>query len=341
MKNGRKEEKVLLTSGIKSPVHDLHMHAISAYAIRSGLSAEITESGWRAIPKIWSKGVKGGKIFLQSTGPSNIGLQLIARIKGCNIIYYLHEPTPWRVKVNNGDGLIKSTAMQFVQWFDAKLSTKIFVSRSDLADSASRIYNVDTEKFELAPLLMIEASPSEDSVIQRITYVGRPDTRRYLLEFVRLSRQFRSNGLHPTILTGQPDTLTKLLNGQDISDVEIIAQHRFPESLKQKILGETRIIWNPKRGGIAQSGVTADAIRFGTQIILTPHDPEYQNLIDLELALDMDKFLRTDFEMSNVLPRSTVLRKASEIFSARHGEIAFNKFYLPILSDRATTENSD
>ena len=160
-----------------------------------------------------------------------------------------------------------------------------------------------------------------------MTYLGRIDERRYFEEFLKIAPRLARHGFCPTVLTGDTEGFDKYRNIIP-SEVETFVERNFSEAVKRSILSETLCLWNPKRGEISQSGVTADAVRYGVAIILTNKDPSFSSLISAEIAIKFENFLVEPFEALQRISPDGVRRRAAERFSEFHGEAAFRQYYL-------------
>lgn len=317
------------TCAARSAAFDMHADALAMYGQRAGLPVRRLPDGVKATPDLLSWR-NDRVLFVQSMGPANLISLPLARLSGWRIVYYFHEPTALARKLRNGDPLIKAVAMQVVQWSDNLFANRILVSRDELRRSAHAIFRTRLDKIHLAPLLLPEAAAGEGAERRRITYLGRPDRRRFIEEFVAAAPELAAAGFRPTILTGDPDGLARL-TGPAPEGVDVRAQRNFPEALKAEILGETRLLWNPKRGEIAQSGVTADALRFGIPVLLTAFDPQFKALHEAGLAIDYDTAgLAGDYWLSDAR-LAEVRARAGEMFSRAHGFDCFTEHYLPLL----------
>lgn len=317
------------TSAKKNKVHNMHIDAFALYAGAKDIYIKRFYDGIFVFMDLILNAAKRKKgIFVQSTGLSNIITFPFARILGFKVFYYLHEPTSFYTKLRH-DGLIKASLMQLTQQYDCFWSSVVFVSSADLTKKCSHYFFGSRGKIAVAPLLMSPA-PSVRGDRFRITYLGRPDERRYLREFVENAERFQNVGLTPTILANNDSAFQMIIKGIDdknMNVLDIVSTKPFDESVKSAILSETKVLWNPKRVEIAQSGVTADAVRFGIPVILTRFDPEYENLINANLAIDFSEFMVSPrelcgFDSANMLA----------MFSESHGEKAFDRYYAEIFN---------
>ena len=277
----------------------------------------------------------GGKytpdfLFVQSTGMLNILILPLARLLRIKVVYYLHEPTPLRRKIKENP-VFKSVVWHLTQFLDCLFSSQVLVSRRELVEQAQSALLVPSRKLSLAPLLMPEVNRHQIDKPFRITYLGRPDERRYLTLFIESAQLLNELGFRPTILTGNPRDLRKLQPNLP-SVVEVFDLPNFPEELKIKVLNESVCLWNPKRGDIAQSGVTADAIRFGLPVLLTDKDPAYLTLLERGVAIDFLESKRRRFQNLINLNLIAINDSAEMIFSEEHGQAAFTSHYLPLFS---------
>lgn len=316
--------QVILYQPGNSAVHRMHLDALSR-CINGSAQIAMTQ-GIRATLDI-IRARAGDVLFVQATGVANILVVPIARIRGVKIFYYLHEPSSFHEKLENGNPLIKSIAWHIVQKMDVMFSNYIIVSREQLKDSVVEIYGARRDRVCLAPLIMT----GEDLRAQerpRITYIGRIDERRYFSEFLRNASRMRDLGLVPTVITGDIDRL-KSYNIPD--EIDLLAVPRFSESLKAKILSETRAIWNPKSIPISQSGVTVEALRYGCYVILTNNDPAYDGLISAGIGISYDEAAAGRFEILESLDTADIQDACATEFSSEHGVMAFDRYYAPIL----------
>lgn len=306
----------------------MHMEAIREYAKGSGLSVSDDIFSFSAIRKVISS--KDKVLFSQSTGISSALVIPLARIKGIKVIHYMHEPTPLSKKIRENP-FLKSLVWHAVQQVEMWSASRVLVSRETLLEDAIRIYKVSPEKMSLAPLLMQKPSASDVSSRKRVTYLGRIDDRRFIEEFLKSALLLENRGFLPTLLTGDVTRL-ETLRSKIPEAVEVIAQRNFSESLKKDILCETLCLWNPKRGEIAQSGVTADAIRYGVSILLTESDPQFNELLEIGIAHDFFEQMSTEFKFLDYIDQEKASDAAAAIFSDIHGERAFVRTYLGELS---------
>lgn len=317
--------RIRLIQPAQSAVHEMHLRAIAGYI--GDKTETISLVGLAAVRDVLLKPT--ATTFIQATGLLNLIILPLVRMRGGRVIYYLHEPSSLRSKLKNGNPPLKSLIWHFVQVLDVKLSNAILVSRKELVEAASKVYGVPDGRFALAPLLVEEAFVERASVERkRVTYLGRLDERRLLSEFLSLSPRFRAMGLVPTLLTGDAKLVGKYV---PCPDVEIIAQERFSEELKREILSETLVIWNPKSIPISQSGVTMDAVRYGTFVLLTPNDPQYHDLIGRGIALDYDQEKRVAFHRFQELVAADIGPACREVFAKAHGVDAFWASYASVL----------
>lgn len=320
---------MILFTAKKSVVHDMHLDAIEDYARTHGLAVSRRMHGFGAVRDILTS--PDPFVFSQSTGLASLIILPVARLRGKHIVHYLHEPTPLRMKVRENP-LVKSIVWHAVQWIEVKCAGTIMVSRQALLDQAAQVYGVSPRKIALAPLLMPRTLPRADLPPKtRVTYMGRIDERRFFTEFLDAAPKLRQHGFRPTLLTGDTEALAKRSDMAG-GDLDIIAEASFSEELKSRILSETLVLWNPKRGSIAQSGVTADAVRYGVSILLTDKDPSYRMLRDYGIALDFHATAEDDFQALTTLDPNHVTTAAASVFSETHGPGAFRKAYLPLLS---------
>lgn len=305
-------------------VHAMHMEAVNSYGSRCGLSVQQPLYGLKAL-SVFSTKVRGQALFVQSTGMANVIVLPLARLFGMHLVYYLHEPTPLSRKIRE-NGWIKSLVWHAVQICDCISAHRVLVSRAELAHVAAQNYPSISNKIVIGPLLMPGARTTARRHQYRVTYLGRPDERRYLSAFIAASRRMTDLGLRPTILTGDPARLMNLVPAIP-NEIDVFAEKNFRESLKSRLLNETLCLWNPKRGEIAQSGVTADAVRFGVAVILTSQDPAYTMLRAAGIALDFKEQAEQDFKDVPGIDSRLVEKAAESIFSETHGELAFRKYY--------------
>ncbi|MEM8913845.1 MAG: hypothetical protein AAGC97_18955, partial [Planctomycetota bacterium] len=214
-------------------------------------------------------------------------------------------------------------------FFDCRFASHILVSRSALATKARECFFVPSKRLVTAPLLMPSEVDSDGLNRKRITYLGRVDEKRYFREFLSYSNVFRGLGFEPTVLTGTPSRLSSY---NIPTECEVIAERHFPEELKKQVIGETAVLWNPKRAEIAQSGVTADSVRFGVPILLTDYDPSYELLVGEGIAIDFDESESLGFRNLLGIDQSDVVTKSSQLFSREHGAEAFRSHYQPVFN---------
>lgn len=316
---------MIVFSAKRTAVHEMHIAAFSEYALRHGMQLSHEVYSWRALCCLFRS--KDRVLFSQSTGILSLPILAIARMKGLKVVHYMHEPTPLKRKLSENPR-IKSLVWHAVQWCEMHLASRVLVSRDFLLVEAAHIYNVSREKISIAPLLLSEVHVERRQPRKRLTYLGRIDTRRYFEEFLEASETLATRGYLPTILTGD------VTNLQGFSDkiptcIDVISEKNFSEELKNRILSETICLWNPKRGEIAQSGVTADAVRYGVSILLTDKDPAYETLVFSGVALDFISSIGASFANIDDISPQSVIDSAAQIFSAAHGEDAFVKYYAP------------
>ena len=269
-------------------------------------------------------------LFVQSTGLINILILPLARLLKIKIVYYLHEPTSLTRKIKENPSF-KAVIWHFVQFLDCLASNNVLVSRPVLVKQAQSALLVSARKLSLAPLLMPQVTNTSADRQFRVTYLGRPDERRFLRNFIDSAQLFCGLGFRPTILTGNPADLKKSF--PDIpSVVDVFDKPNFSEELKAQVLGETLCLWNPKRGDIAQSGVTADAVRFGLAILLTDKDPAYTGLLQRGIALDFNESQQREFKNLVDIDPLKINVASKNVFSEAHGQSAFQLSYLPLFS---------
>lgn len=319
---------MILFSAKKSAVHDMHLDAIDENAAAHGLAVSGRVYGLSAIWRISRSADR--TLFSQSTGVASLVVLPLARIWGKRVVHYMHEPTPLRLKLKDNPP-IKSVVWHAVQWVEMRCATTIMVSRQALLDQAAAVYGVSKRKIALAPLLMPKTpqiAASSDKI--RITYLGRIDKRRFFQEFLEAAPALKDRGYRPTILTGDTESIRK--HARDMPDaVDLFAETNFSEDLKARVLGETCALWNPKRGSIAQSGVTADAVRYGLTVLLTDKDPQYGHLVDKGIALDFYAAVKNNLKCLDRIDTDRVASAAEAVFSEKHGKEAFETSYLPFL----------
>ncbi len=319
---------MILFSAKRSAVHDMHLDAIAQYAAPHDIGVTARIDGARAIPALLRN--RDRIIFSQSTGPASALVLPLARLLGKTVVHYMHEPSRLRKKLR-ANPFMRSVIRQTVQWIEMHSASKVMVSREPLVERAASVYHVSPRKLVLAPLLMPAPTPSSAGEKTRITYLGRIDERRYFQDFLHMAPALKRRGFQPTILTGDVGTLKKYANTLP-AEIDLQAEANFSEDLKARILGETLVLWNPKRGEISQSGVTADAVRYGLPILLTDKDPAYSDLLANGIALDFDTARDTDFACLDNIDTAHVAQKAAALFSRIHGADAFRTFYLPHMS---------
>lgn len=316
---------MILYSGKKSAVHEMHLAALEGYARACSLDIgpKITEfSGLLSL--MFSR---DRVVFSQATGvPSLLALPL-ARLSGKRVVHYMHEPTPLKRKLKENPW-VKSILWHAVQCVEMHVANRVMVSRSELREQAVRVYRVSQDKITLAPLLMPEVTLPASASKARVTYLGRIDERRYFQTFLNISPELAARGFVPTVLTGDTAALNKY-RADLPPETEVFAERNFSEDLKTRILSETRCLWNPKRGEIAQSGVTADAIRYGVAILLTDKDPAFETLMSAGVALDYHKEVPENFSGLEAIEPASVSAQAAALFSENHGMEAFLRSYLP------------
>ena len=319
---------MILFSAKKSAVHDMHLDAVEAYATQSGVSVSGRIHGLGAL---WGLLTSRDRVmFSQSTGVASLIVLPLARINGVTIIHYMHEPTSLRLKLRENPP-VKSVIWHAVQWLEVRCATRVLVSRQALLEQAADVYAVPPSKVSVAPLLMPEIAPPDAPTAKaRVTYLGRIDARRYFQEFLAAAPALKARGYIPTILTGDVDGVKKHAP-QVPDDIELFAEPNFSEALKARVLGETLALWNPKRGNIAQSGVTADAVRYGVAVLLTDKDPSYETLRAGGIALDFPTAADCAFQCLDDVDAASVTARAAQVFSAEHGRDAFEKTYLSLL----------
>lgn len=318
-----------MTMAAEHVVHEMHLDALDGYAQAAGLTTERLPSGLKALPYLVKKKEGPKVLFQQSMGPPNLLVMPVARLFGWKVVYYFHEPTAFKHKLKNVS-FIKSIAMQLVQWVDAHCASVILVSTDKMANQAAEVFKVSKKRMAFAPLLMPPSAGDYKDGGNRLTYLGRPDKMRYLQEFVDQADRWTAFGFRPTVLTGEPSKLYRAV-GKDLpASLDVHAVRMFSEDMKAQILSETVALWNPKSGEITQSGVTADAVRYGIPIILTEFDPDFAMLKEKGLAVHMD-----DFSKQSLLAELIAVRKNptefEKLFSGRHGRDAFERSYLPCL----------
>lgn len=305
-----------------SAVHLMHLDALATHAREAMLRTR-----WVGLREL--AGLRRGqRLFVQASGLANLLALPLARLRGARVVLYLHEPTPLRRKLAENPRL-KALIWHLVQKIECRLAHKIMVSRPDLAAEAARLF-ADPRRIVVAPLLMSPPAPDARRRRDRIVYLGRPDPRRYLAEFVATAPDLAARGLRPTILTGDPSGLVRLLPAT-VPTLDIIAGRDFPEALKTRILSETMCLWNPKRGPIAQSGVTADALRHGVSVLLTPGDAAHAALTAAGIALDWETEAARGFAGLEGIDTDAVALAARRLFDDWHGAEAFRRNWLPWL----------
>lgn len=331
--------KILTFSPKKTAVHDMHLDALIRYAQTAQCDVIKGNNDFRILTSLFCGKNKPDFLFVQSTGLMNILILPLARLLSIKVVYYLHEPSPLLRKIKENH-FFKSVIWHFVQFLDCLFSNKVLVSRPLLAKQAQSALLVRARKLSLAPLLMPKITSDYSVKPFRITYLGRPDERRYLRMFIDSAKLISDLGFRPTILTGNARELKKLLTYIPPS-VDVFNKPNFSEELKAKVLRETLCLWNPKRGDIAQSGVTADAVRFGLAILLTKKDPAYFNLLERGVAIDFYRSQKCDFKNLKNINFLKINDAARMIFSEEHGELAFLSCYLPLFSGHSTSLRED
>jgi hypothetical protein len=316
---------MILFSSKKSAVHDMHLDAIASYAAENGLkvSGRLYKIG--AVQGLLRN--RDRYVFSQSTGLSSLIVLPLARILGKKVVHYLHEPTSLGHKLKDNP-VIKSIVWQMVQWIEMRCASTVMVSRQPLLDQAAKVYGISVEKIVLAPLLMPKESDLSGGTRTRITYLGRIDERRFFREFLQNAPALHQRGFLPTLLTGDVENVRKYRASLP-AELEVFAEQNFSEALKSQILGDTLVLWNPKRGEeIAQSGVTADAVRNGVAVLLTDKDPTYAELLKYGIAIDFDKAMAGDLACLDTIAAGDITRAAAQLFDRSHGALAFEASYL-------------
>ena len=331
--------KILTFSPKKTAVHDMHLDAFSQYAQNAQCDVIKGNNDFRILANLFFGKKRPDFLFVQSTGMMNILILPLAKLLSIKIVYYLHEPTPLFRKIKE-NVFFKSVVWHFVQFLDCVLSDNVLVSRQVLVKQAQSALLVCARKLSSAPLLMPQVNSDLSVKPFRITYLGRPDERRYLRMFIDSAQLISDLGFRPTILTGNPKELKKLLNYIP-STVEVFNKPNFSEELKVQVLSETLCLWNPKRGDIAQSGVTADAVRFGLAILLTNKDPAYSTLMERGVAIDFFRSQKCNFKNLKNIDSLKINDAAKMIFSEEHGNAAFLSCYLPLFSGYSTCVKDD
>lgn len=318
---------MILFSSKKSAVHDMHLDALGGYARQQGLPTSAHLYAFSGMSEMLKS--DDPVVFSQATGvPSLLALPL-ARLKGKRVVHYMHEPTPLRRKLKENPW-IKSVLWHAVQWVEMRAASRVLVSRPALMDQAVAVYGVSRDKIALAPLLMPEVAPT-DRDKTRITYLGRIDERRFFREFLEMAPTLAARGYVPTVLTGDIATFEGYRDDLP-SELEVLAERNFSEELKTRILSETLCLWNPKRGEIAQSGVTADAVRYGIAIMLTDKDPSFEVLREAGIAVEFHTAQEGGFAILDEIDPVVVSTAAAALFSDQHGAAAFMRCYQPELS---------
>lgn len=308
----------------------MHISAILGYARASGLAGTRINDGFGAIWDILRRRrVSGPVFFMQSSGFSNLFVLPLARALIGRVVYYFHEPLPLNQKIKN-DGFFKGLVMYCLQRNDTFWASDVLVSGEHAQKMAQAAFAINEKKIRIAPLLLPPPERTDDNdrtAVRRVTYLGRIDQRRYLREFVALADRLCTAGFVPTVLTGQPKALRRMVS--DIPDnIEVVAVERFSEARKAKILNETAILWNPKSVPIAQSGVTAEAVKFGCRVVLTPFDPQYHVLREQGMVIELDEVLRTEHLSLDHQATETPI---AELFNHMHGDGAFSSAYKALL----------
>lgn len=319
---------MILFSAKKSAVHDMHLTALAHYAQTCGLDIGPHLSGLSAIRPMMASSHK--VMFSQSTGVANLLVMPLARMSGKRIVHYMHEPTSFRHKRMNTP-FIKSIAMHMVQWVEMRVAQRMLVSRSEMIEQAVDFFGASPGKFTLAPLVLPEVRLSGQTTRNRVTYLGRIDEHRYFSEFLEQVPVMAARGLIPTILTGDVTTFERYKSALP-KELEVFAERNFSEELKKRVVSETLCLWNPKRGAISQSGVTADAVRHGVAILLTDKDPAFDTLSEAGIALDFPSAMDSEFATLDDIDPAAVQTAAVAQFSEQHGLQAFKRHYLPELT---------
>jgi hypothetical protein len=320
--------RILTFSPKNTAVHDMHLDALCMYADGSECDVVKGNNGFRILLDFFAGKKKPNFLFVQSTGLINVLILPLAKLLRIKVVYYLHEPTPLLRKIKENP-FFKALIWHTVQCLDCLASDHVLVSRPILVKQAQSALLVSARKLSLAPLLMPKVSGAAADKPFRVTYLGRPDERRYLQQFIDSSQLITDLGFRPTILTGNPADLKKSFP-EIPSTVEVFDKPNFSEELKAQVLAETLCLWNPKRGEIAQSGVTADAVRFGLAILLTDKDPAYTGLIEQGIAVDFYRSQGDGFKNIAAIDPLMVSDAAKKVFSEQHGGSAFVSSYLPL-----------
>lgn len=312
---------LLLYTPKDSAVHRMHLDAVAQHAATAGMATR--RIGLGGILQLR----RGRTLFVQATGLTNLLALPLARLRGGRIVLYLHEPTPLARKLAE-NGRLKALVWHGVQKLECRLAGRIMVSRAALLEQAQGRF-APAERLCIAPLLM-PAVPPGHAMRDRILYLGRPDARRCLADFAAAAPGLLARGYRPTILTGDPAGLARLLPRLSPA-IAVIAEPDFTEATKARILAETLCIWNPKRGPIAQSGVTADAVRHGVAVLLTDRDPAFAPLLAAGIALDWDSESQRGFAGLDTLSPARVAAAAAALFDDLHGSVAFARDWQPWL----------
>lgn len=316
-------------------LHDIHVYAIRFYSNANDIKTIRLKDGLCFLCSLIApKNRSVQTVVFQSTGISNLVTFPLSRLLGKKIIYYLHEPTPVTFKIKN-DGFVKALVIHTVQHFDTIFANILLFSLDYLKQHSYIIYPQLREKTHVDPLLM---PPIKAKLTKRfrITYLGRPDARRHFREFVEICKELNSVVLRPTILTNNESECKSILRGIALNAfplLDFISTQPFSEELKSRILLETALLWNPKRVEIAQSGVTADGIRYSIPEILTHYDPQYTPMIENRLAIDYHAFMANPERYSHFDAGYATL-----LFSQHHGLVAFERYYRSLLNPNLETK---
>lgn len=311
-----------LYSPVSSRAHAVHMEAIARRAKSSTLPVASVAAGMRGLPTICRRG--GDRVFVQASGVANILALTVIKLRGRDVIYYLHEPHDLRTKLSRRNGVVKACVWQLMQRIECFLADVVVVSSERLVPRAVRTYNLRPSSVVVAPLLLPDPEEAGSRATRfRVTYLGRLDDRRMLPLFLDSAPAIARSGLRPTILSA--DTLHMRADPA----VELLDGTAFSEHRKAEILTESAFVWNPRTHDISQSGVTADALRYGCALVLNEHDPEYDLLAAARLAYRPTEFVEDALPRYVTTPADTA--KAIDLFDELHGKEAFLRYYVPLL----------
>jgi len=247
---------------------------------------------------------KKSTIVLWAFGPSVLFLPWL-RLRGNRVIMVFHEPGGLWQRLRKGDGLLYSMLVSLIE--------KTFCSFSSSKVTPNR-RNAEG-KFLFAPLIFKQAlcGYNFDHRLKRpAVYLGRKDQRRCFQEFLELS------------------------NSKPQDYVFFPSKNSSSETEKQALVTKARCVFNVYRVDHNQSGVTPDALRCGTPVVVGANDAWAADILALKLGsvINIDSIksgVDVERAINQVVKDEAMSRRCYEYSDEEFGFTAFLKYWRDLL----------